>query len=59
MNFIELNNIDIMGISESKFTSRTAKFILKNHNDYLSWWNCDNLNQAGSGVSLIMKKHIA
>ena len=44
INFIELNNIDIMGISESKLTSRTAEFILKNHDDYLSWWNCDNSN---------------
>ena len=48
-----------MGISETKFTSHTAEFILKNHDDYLSWWNCDDSNQAGSGVSLIMKKHIA
>src|SRR5437764_15258310 len=55
INFIESNNIDIMGISESKLTSRTADFIFKNHDDYLSWWNCDDSNQAGSGVSLIMK----
>ena len=48
-----------MGLSESKLTSRTAEFILKNYNDYLSWWNCDNSNQLGSGVSLIMKKYIA
>ena len=36
INFIESNNIDIMGISESKLTSRTAEFIFKNHDDYLS-----------------------
>ena len=59
INFIESNNIDIMGISETKLTSRTAEFILKNYDDYLSWWNCDDSNQAGSGVGLIMKKHIA
>src|SRR5947209_2372924 len=59
INFIESNNIDIMSISETKLTSRTAEFILKNHDDYLSWWNCDNLNQASFGVGLIIKKHIA
>jgi exonuclease III/ribonuclease HI len=59
MTFIETNNIDVMGVSETKLNSRAAEFIYKNNESYLSWWNCDNSNQFGSGVGLIIKKNIA
>src|ERR1044071_3442133 len=58
MTFIENNHIDIMGVSETKLHSRTAEFIYKNNDSYLSWWNCNNNNQFGSGVELIVKKNL-
>src|ERR1044071_162410 len=57
MTFIETNHIDIMGVSETKLHSRTAEFIYKHNDSYLSWWNCNNDNQFGSGVGLISIRH--
>ena len=59
MNYIQENKIDIMGVSETKLNTRTAEFMYKHHDSYLSWWNCEDSNQAGSGVGLIINKNIA
>src|SRR5687767_13486318 len=59
MTFIENNHIDIMGVLETKLNSRAAEFMYKNHDSYLSWWSCDNGNQFGFSVELIIKKNIA
>src|SRR4051812_14588420 len=59
MTFIETHKINIMGLSETKLSSRAAEFINKNSNSYISWWNCDDKNKDGTGVGIVMDKHTA
>ena len=59
MTFIETHKINIMGLSETKLSSRAAEFINKNPSPYTSWWNCDDRNKEGTGVGIIMNKHTA
>ena len=57
MTFIETHKINIMGLSETKLSSRAAEFINKHPSPYISWWNCDDKNKDGTGVGIIMDKH--
>src|SRR3954447_8122251 len=57
MTFIETHKINIMELSETKLSSRAAEFINKNSNSYISWWNCDDKNKDGTGVSIVINKH--
>jgi exonuclease III/ribonuclease HI len=59
MTLLETYNIDIMGVAETKLKTRTAEFIFKNHPNYLSWFECDDIHPDGSGIGLIIKKDIA
>jgi len=58
--FLLTNNIDIMGISETKLSTLNAKYLLKNNNnsEYLSWWDSEGV-QMSSGVGIIIRKQLA
>src|SRR3954452_10882144 len=59
MTFIETHKINIMGLSETKLSSRAVEFINKNPSPYISWWNCDDKNKDSTSIGIIMDKHTA
>ena len=55
-----LNNIDVLGISETNLKLQEAKtFHLHNNSDYTYFFSSNKEQPIGSGVGLIVKKNIA
>jgi len=50
------NNIDILGLSETKLIDRSSRLLYKKNDKYIAYFNNDNLNSQGTGVSLIFSK---
>src|ERR1700728_2511256 len=59
MNFILEHKFDIVGLCETKLKKRTAELLYKNDTTFMSWWSCDDANQASTGVGLLVKKQYA
>src|SRR5436853_6552639 len=52
LQFLELNKINIMGLSETKLRDKTGKFVFKNNSNYIAYFhnNKDNINSTGVGL---------
>src|SRR5688572_29388846 len=59
LNFMRINNINILGLSETKLQDRKAKFIYKNNKYYKAYFDNDSNNINGSGVGLIVDNNYA
>jgi exonuclease III len=60
LTFLELNKIDIMGLSETKLSTANAQYIFSNQptSGFCSWFNCEG-KQYASGVGIVMSKPLA
>src|SRR3954465_14651413 len=56
---MSINNIDILGLSETKLTNRSSKYIYKNNSEYITYFNNKDEYTMGSEVSLIFSKEYA
>ena len=59
MNFMIINKIQILGLSETKLKDSVSENIYKNNQDVTAWWSNDDENHFSTGVAIIMKKDIA
>ena len=60
LTFLDLHNIDIMGLSETKLSPSNAQFIFSHQLNpgYRSWFNSEG-KQYASGVGIVMSNHLA
>ena len=57
---LQLNNIDILGLSETNLKPIEAKhFHLHNSQDYIYFFSCSTNNHVSTGVGLIVNKNIS
>src|SRR3954451_24138150 len=56
---MQINNIDIVGLAETKLTDKTSKHFYKNNPQYTSYFNNNNEQPMGSGVGIIFQKKYA
>jgi len=60
INYMKIQAIDIMGLSETRLSKNTAGLLYRNESLYRAWWNCDpNPNQVRNftGVGLIFNSY--
>src|SRR3954453_22781132 len=53
---MSINNIDILGLSETKLTNKSSKYIYKNNSEYVSYFDNRNEHTMSSEVGLIFAK---
>jgi exonuclease III len=58
-DYLESNNFDIVGISETNLNESAARFAFKEQTTYKCFWSCNDKEPRGSGVGLLIKKEIA
>ena len=56
---LKKSKIDIMGLSETKLTSRAAAFSFKDQDDYKGFHTCNDNSPYGAGTSILVQKHLA
>jgi exonuclease III/ribonuclease HI len=54
LSFMKINNINILGLSETKLQDKKAKCIYKNNKHYKAFFNNNSNNINGSGVGIII-----
>lgn len=59
IHFMELNKIQILGLSETKLKDNTAKYCFKQHKDYITYFDNNSTTPHGTGVGLIIHNTIA
>src|SRR3954451_8708286 len=59
LDFLTLQKVDIMGLSETKLLSSTSRHTLKNNKDFKNFFNNDSPTPRGSGVSIIISNEYA
>ncbi len=60
IDFMDLNKVNIFGLSETKLSNSTAAFSFKQFNNkYTSFFNNDTSSTNGSGVGIIVSKDYA
>ena len=59
LNFMHLNKIDIMGLSETKLKDSICKHIYKQEKMITTWWSNDDNNYYSTGVSIMIRNKIA
>ncbi|RIA86229.1 Endonuclease/exonuclease/phosphatase, partial [Glomus cerebriforme] len=57
LDTMSINNIDILGLSETKLIQSKARHIYKKQKNYNSYFNNDSINPSGSGVGIIISKN--
>ena len=51
---MKINNINLLGLSETKLQDKKARFIYKNHEKYTAFFNNDSTNINGFGVGILL-----
>ena len=59
LDTMELQNIQICGISETNLNDRSSKLIYKNNSKYQAFFTGNQKNNHGSGTGIIMTKDLA
>src|SRR5438876_8025668 len=55
---LKKEEIDIIGLSEMKLTSRASTFFFKDQDNYKALHTCNNNSSYGAGVSILIYKHL-
>ena len=58
-NFMKINKIGCLIVTETKLQTTSAKMIYKDNKDITTWWSCDNDNHFSTGVGIIMDNNYA
>ncbi len=59
LDTIYLDNINIMGLSETKLNPTASKYIFKNNQHYKAYFNNDSTSPTGSGVGIVIDNSYA
>ena len=59
VNSCKNEELDIVGLSETKLNIKNSKICLNNINSYKSWWASTNDHSKGNGVGIMMKRELA
>jgi len=59
LDTIYLDNINIMGLSETKLNPTASKYIFKNNQHYKAYFNNDSTSPTGSGVRIVIDNSYA
>ncbi|PKK59507.1 DNase I-like protein [Rhizophagus irregularis] len=59
LNFMKINKINILGVTETKLKNSIVENLYQNEKEYTSWWTCDDDNYYSTGVGIIMEKAYA
>lgn len=59
LNFMKINEINIMGITETKLQNSSVEYIYRDDKDFKSWWACNDDNYYSAGVGIIMENKYA
>ena len=54
LNFMKINKINILGVTETKLKNSSAENLYRNEKEYISWWACDDENYYSAGVGIII-----
>ncbi|PKY58859.1 DNase I-like protein [Rhizophagus irregularis] len=58
-NFMKINKIGCLIVTETKLQTTSAKMIYKDNKDITTWWSCDDDNHFSTGVGIIMDNNYA
>ncbi|PKC50944.1 hypothetical protein RhiirA1_484933 [Rhizophagus irregularis] len=58
LNYMKINKINILTLTETKLKTNSANILYKK-DDVHSWWECDDNNHFSNGVGIIMDNTIA
>src|SRR5438552_19137557 len=56
---IRRQEIDIIGLSETKLTNRTVLFAFKDQDDYKTFHTCNNKSPYSAGITMLIHKLLA
>jgi len=59
LNTIELQNIQICGVSETNLNEHSSKIIYKKNDNYRAFFTSNQSNVRGSGTGIVMTKDLA
>ena len=59
LNFMKINKINIICVTETKLRNSSVEHLYRNEKDYKSWWSCDDTNSFSTGVGIIMDNNYA
>src|SRR5215213_10449224 len=59
LDYITLNKIDVMGVSETNMHPSTSKYTFRNNSHYRSYFNNDSPTIRGAGVGLLISNTYA
>ncbi|PKK60268.1 hypothetical protein RhiirC2_793567 [Rhizophagus irregularis] len=59
LNYMKINKISCLIITETKLQTASAKMIYKDYKDITTWWSCDDDNHFSTGVRIIMNNDYA
>ncbi|GES75882.1 hypothetical protein GLOIN_2v1472692 [Rhizophagus clarus] len=59
INFMNINDIKILSITETKLTINTGQHLYKNYKDYKAWWSSSDTHHYLQGVGIIMDNSYA
>ncbi|CAB5198552.1 unnamed protein product [Rhizophagus irregularis] len=59
LNFMKINKINILGVTETKLKNSSVENLYQNEKEYNSWWAYDDENYYSAGVGIIMEKAYA
>src|SRR5579871_1017736 len=59
LEFVHLNKIDIMGLSETKLSRINSRYIMRNSSQFVQFFNNDSDTPNGSGVGILISKDYA
>ncbi|PKK72096.1 hypothetical protein RhiirC2_777581 [Rhizophagus irregularis] len=59
LNYMKINKISCIIVTETKLQTASAKMIYKEYKDIMTWWSCDDDNHFLTGVRIIMNNNYA
>ncbi|GBC43778.2 RNA-directed DNA polymerase from mobile element jockey-like [Rhizophagus irregularis DAOM 181602=DAOM 197198] len=59
LNYMKINKISCLIVTETKLQTASAKMIYKDYKDITTWWSCDDDNHFLTGVRIIMNNDYA
>ncbi|EXX65109.1 hypothetical protein RirG_136390 [Rhizophagus irregularis DAOM 197198w] len=59
LNYMKINKISCLIVTETKLQTASAKMIYKDFKDITTWWSCDDDNHFLTGVRIIMNNDYA
>ncbi|GBB83713.1 hypothetical protein RclHR1_01040018 [Rhizophagus clarus] len=59
INFMNINDVKILGVTKTKFTINTGQHLYKNHKDYKAWWFFTDTYHYSQDIGIIINNSYA